>query len=217
MTVPSGVMSSTTREHVELAAVANDMADRIAKAHAWQKLKTLKTHTGDGTTEDFDLPTDYDWMPDTNSIWTSATSQPLMKVPNEDEWLAQVVRDFDPVPGNWIIYGGQIHIRSALGSGVTAKYFYQSNLYVDKVSGANQSEFALDTDTFLLSERLLKLGVIYRWKQLKSQPYQEEMNDFEDLKEKLIARDKGATILPVGASRIAKGAVLSYPGNVPTS
>ena len=53
--VPGAVFSSTTREHVELKAVANDVADMIAKAHPWQLLTTLKTHTGDGTTEDFDL------------------------------------------------------------------------------------------------------------------------------------------------------------------
>jgi len=215
--VPSAVFSSTTREHVELKAVANDVADMIAKAHPWQLLTTLKTHTGDGSTEDFDLPDDYDWMPDSNQVWTSDNNQPLCKVMDVNAWLGQIVRDFDPVPGNWIIYGDQIHIRAALGSGITAKYFYQSNLYVDPVSGSNTSTFSLDTDTFRLSERLLKLGVIYRWKQLKSQPYTQEMDDFENLKEKLIARDKGATILKQGAMRMPKGAVVAYPGSVPTS
>lgn len=215
--VPGAVFSSTTREHVELKAVANDVADMIAKAHPWQLLTTLKTHTGDGTTEDFDLPTDYDWMPDVNQVWTSDNNQPLCKVADVDAWLGQIVRDFDPVPGNWIIYGGQLHIRAALGSGITAKYFYQSNLYVDPASGSNTSTFALDTDTFRLSERLLKLGIIYRWKQLKSQPYAQELDDYEILKEKLIARDKGATILKQGTMRMPKGATLAYPGNVPTS
>jgi len=215
--VPGAVFSSTTREHVELKAVANDVADMIAKAHHWQLLSTLKTHTGDGSTEDFDLPDDYDWMPDSNQVWTSDNNQPLCKVPTQDEWLGQIVRDFDPVPGNWIIYGGQIHIRAALGSTITAKYFYQSNLYVDPVSGSNTSTFSLDTDTFRLSERLLKLGIIYRWKQMKSQPYAQELDDYEILKEKLIARDKGATILRQGSMRAPRGANFAFPGNVPTS
>lgn len=215
--VPGAVFSSTTREHVELKAVANEMADAIAKAHPWQLLTTLKTHTGDGTTEDFTLPTDYDWMPDANQVWTSDNNQPLCKVPTQDAWLGQIVREFDPVPGNWIIYGGQLHIRAALGSGITAKYFYQSNLIVAPASGANKTAFTLDTDTFRLDERLLKLGIIARWKQLKSQPYAQELDDYEVLKEKLIARDKGATILKQGTMRMPKGATLAYPGNVPTS
>ena len=217
LAVPSAVMSATDRDSVELKAVANDMADKIAKAYGWQKFATLKTHTGDGSTEDFDLPDDYDWMPDDRNVWTSDNNQPLCKVASLDDWLGQVVRDWEPVPGNWIIYGDQIHIRTALGSGITAKYYYQSNLIIEPASGSNKTAFTLDTDTYRLSERLLKLGVIYRWKQLKGQPYSEEMNDFEDLKERLIARDKGATILKQGTSRIAKGATMAYPGNVPTS
>ena len=63
----------------------------------------------------------------------------------------------------------------------------------------------------------VKLGIIARWKQLKSQPYAQELDDYEVLKEKLIARDKGATILKQGTMRMPKGATLAYPGNVPTS
>ena len=215
--VPSAVMSSTTREHVELKAVTNDMADKIAKAHPWQKFATLATITGDGTTEDWSLPTDYDWMPDDSELWSSVTRNPLSKVMTRNEWLGLVTQDYEPTPGVWIIYGGQVHIKTALANAATAKYFYQSNGIIAPATGSNKSAFTLDTDTYRLSERLLKLGVIYRWKQLKGQPYGEEMADFEDLKEKLITRDKGATVLRQGTMRYARGATMAFPGNVPTS
>lgn len=217
LAIPDAVMSSTTREHVELKAVTNYMADKIAKAHPWQKFSTLETVTGDGTTEAFDLPADYEWMPDTSQVWSSVSRNPLAKVPNTNEWLGMITQDFDPTPGMWIIYGDQIHIRTVLGATETAKFFYQSNTIIRPATGSDKSAFTLDTDTFRLSSQLLKLGVIYRWKQLKGQDYGEEMADFEDLKEKLIARDKGATILKQGSSRIAKGTTLAFPGNVPTS
>jgi hypothetical protein len=217
LTVPDGVMSSTVREHVELKAVLNDMADKLTKAHTWQLLKRLATLTGDGTTEDFNLPSDYDWMPDTSDIWTSDNDRPLAKVADENVWLSHIERNFDPVPGEWIIYGGQLHIRSAPGAAITCRYFYQSNLSVAPATGSNKAAFTVDTDTFRLSERLLKLGVIYRWKQLKGLPYAEEMADFEDLKDKLITRDKGATVMALGSRRLRRGVTMSYPGSVPTS
>jgi hypothetical protein len=213
--VPTGVLSSTVREHVELKAVLNDMADTIAKSQSWQLLKRLATLTGDGTTEDFSLPSDYDWMPDTNDIYASDNDRPLCKVGNENIWLDHLEREFDPVPGEWIIYGGQLHIRKALGTGITARFFYQSNLMVAPATGANKATFTVDTDTFRLSERLLKLGVIFRWKQLKGLPYAEEMNDFENLKEKLAARDRGATMMSQGSGRIRRGVTVAYPGSVP--
>lgn len=215
--VPDAVMSSTTREHIELKRVITDMAERIARAYPWQLLSTLKTHTGDGSTEDFNLPDDYDWMPDDNQVWVSSQNCAIRKVPSQDEWLSDIVRSFSPTPPQWIIYGGQIHIKAAMASGVTAKYFYQSNLINDPASGSNSATFTLDTDTFRLNERLLKLATIFRWKQLKGQPYAEEMNDYEEWKEKLIARDRGATILKAGGARMLRDAALAYPGSVPIS
>lgn len=215
--VPDAVVTSTTREHVELTAVAADMADKIAKAYPWQLFKRLASYTGDGSTEDFSLPTDFDWMPDGNDIFSSDNDRPLAKVAFENDWLAQLEQDFSPVPGNWIIYGGQLHIREALGSGITARHFYQSNLIIAPASGSNKTAFTADTDTFRLSERLLKLGIIYRWKQLKGLPYAEELTDFEDLKEKLAARDTGSKILALGTRRIPHGVKIAYPGSVPTT
>lgn len=215
--VPDGVMSSTVREHVELKAVIQEMAKRIAKSHTWNLLQTLATYTGDGSEEDFDLPTDFDWMPDDTRLWTSTSQQPLAKVQTLDQWLGLTVQGIESAPPVWIMYGGQIHIKSALPNAETAKHFYQSNLINDPASGSNSAAFTLDTDTFRLSEELLRLGVIFRWKQLKSQPYAEEMNDYEVLKEQLIARDKGPAVLVQGSMRVPKGARVAYPLNVPIS
>lgn len=213
--VPSLVYASTDRTMVELKAVTNDMAEKIAKAHPWQLFSTVATVTGDGSDEDFDLAADFDWMPDGNQVWSSTLNRPLSHVVAQDQWLGMDVQDFDMVVNAWIIYGGQIHIKPALANLATAQYFYQSNLIIDPASGTNKVAFTLDTDTYRLSERLLKLGVLYRWKQLKGQPYSEEMNDFEDLKEKLISRDKGATILRQGSARMPRGVNVAFPGNVP--
>lgn len=215
VSVPAAVMASTTRELVELKAITNDVASMITRAHPWQIFRTIATVTGDASTVDFDLPSDYDWMPDDSNLWSSATKQPLVKLQSTDDYLYIVVNSLTPTPSRWIIYANQIHIRAALASAVTAKYFYQSNLCVDPASGSNTAIFATDTDVFRLDERLLKLGIIYRWKQAKGQAYSQELDDYEVLKEKLIARDKGATILHQGSARHARGSVFSYPGTVP--
>lgn len=215
--VPDQVMAATNRDMVEMKSVFKAMARRIAISYPWQKLATIATYTGDGSTEDFSLPSDFDWMPDDNQVWVSDNDTAIAKVMSQDEWLGLTVRDFSPTPSCWIIYGGQIHFKDALANTITAKHFYQSNLINDPASGSNSATFTLDTDTFVLDEELLRLAIIYRWKQLKGQPYAEEMNDYEERKEKLIARDKGATILKAGGFRMPRGATLAYPGSVPTS
>lgn len=212
MEVPTAVMASTAREHAELKALANEVAARIAKAHEWRALAVLATYTGDGVAEDFSLPADFDRMPVEAKIWSSSLQNPLTRVESLDDWLGMIVQNVDVVFGAWIIYGGQMHIRKALGSGATARHWYQSNLIVQPNAGANKAAFAADDDTFRLSERLLKLGLIWEWKSSKGRPYAEDMATYEELKEKLIVADMGARIL--GRRGRVRGVDMALPVSV---
>lgn len=208
--VPTSFMASTTREHVELQELARDTAEMIAKAHPWQKLSGIATITGDGSTEDWDLATDFDWMPDGNQLWSSSLSAPLTKIMTQDEWLGLITQNTSLIVSSWIMYGDEIHIRQALASSVTAKYFYQSNKYA--LSGSTpQATFTADANTFRLDERLLKYGMIWRWKSDKGLPYGEHMEDYNTLLAQLIARDKGGTVLRVGHARHSSDMTYAYP------
>lgn len=214
--VPSAVASSSEREHVELMEVAQEMAERIAKAHEWQVLNTVATNTGDGTTEDFDLPSDYDRMLKKAQVWSSSLETPLSAIPDRDQWLGLDIRSFDFVINAWIIYGGQMHIKPALASGVTAKYYYQSNLIIAPSAGSNKTAFTADTDTFRISERLLKLGMIWQWRANKGVAYAEDMTNYETLKERLISDDKGSRMLRIGPARVSRDVTTAYPMNIST-
>jgi len=209
--VPTQVFGGTDREQIELQALANEMAQRIARAHDWELLTTLSTYTGDGVAETFALPSDYDRMPKKAQLWSSSLETPLTHITSTDRWLDLDVRSFDFVINAWIKIGGEIGIKPAMATGVTAKHYYQSNLIVEPVSGPNQTEFLLDTDAFRLSERLLKLGMIWQWKANKGHPYAEDLANYEEFKEKEISDDKGSRILFIGPRRRPKGTRTAYP------
>ncbi len=209
--VPSIVASSTDRELVELLAVANTMAERIATGHEWQVLSRIATITGDGATEDFDLPTDYDRMLTKSQLWSSSLETALTPITDLDRWLELDVQTFDFVINAWTIYGGQMHVKPALSTGVTAKYFYQSNLMVSPSSGANKDAFSADNDTFRLSEELLKLGMIWQWRANKGLSYAEDMVNYEQLLARLVARDKGSRMLRIGRVRLPSDVTVAYP------
>ena len=211
---PNSVIGSSAREHLELAALAQEVADMIVTSHEWQVLKRIATITGDGSTEDFDFPTDYDRMLDKSQLWTSTLEAPLSPISDSDEWLGLDVQSFDFVVNAWTIYGGQVHIKPALASAATAKYWYVSNLAITDSGATNIAEFTDDADTFRLSERLLKLGLIYKWREMKGLPYAENMADYEDLKAKLIARDKGSRIMRLGSPRLPDGMTVAYPKSI---
>lgn len=215
--VPTAVMASTQREHVELKAVANEVASRIAfdSGHDWTKLKALATLTGNGTDEGLSLPSDFKRMLKKASVWP--TSSPLTRldhVPDTDTWLSFQVQDFTPLVGAWTLIGTKMHFLPVIENAATVKFYYISKLIVDPAAGDDATEFSTDTDVFKLDERLLKLGMIWEWKHRKGQPYAEHMASYEDALAQAIGNDQGSNILTVGGRRTAWGAEAAYPGTV---
>ena len=211
---PSAVFGSATREHIELASLINEAGYMIAAAHEWQTLNKIATITGDGSDETFALPTDFDRMLEKSQLWSSSLETPLTPISDRDEWLGLDVQSFDFVINAWIIYGNQIHIKPALASGVTVKYFYQSHHWAQTSALVNVDEFSADTDTFRLNNRLLKLALVYKWREMKGLPYAENMADYQDLLAKLINRDKGSRIFRIGKAVMPRDAVFAYPQNI---
>jgi hypothetical protein len=211
----SALLTSTDPFHVELVALCDEVATDIAKRHDWNKLLTLKTQAGDGSDTTFDLPSDYDRMPVKAAVFQTSTTRPMMPVTDLDVWLANTLEAGTAPYGEWIIISGQINIRPALGASDSAKFYYVSNSVVDPASGSNHSvPFTLDTDVFVLPERLLQLGLIWRWRYMKGLDYAEDMNTFELALAQEIARDKGSRMFAIGRARIPDDVHLAYPGAI---
>ena len=212
---PTQVYGGTDQTQIDLARALNKCAKRIALAHHWQELNQVVAGgdipTGDGSTESFALPSDYQRMDDSTEVWSSSLETPLAHIIDRNQWLGIDIRSFDIVINAWIVYGNQIHIKPALGSGVTAKYWYQSNLIV---SSGTKTAFDTDTDTFDLDEELLTLCLIYEWKKQKGFAYQEEMNDYQTRLQSLIHSNKGSRTIRVGQPKIAAGARIAYPQTI---
>lgn len=215
LNVPTQVFASTEREHVELARMANKMAVAISKAYEWEKLNATATYTGDGSTEAFDLPSDYDRMPKEMQLWSSAQETPLTHVDSKNRWLGLGVQSYDFVINAWIKLGNQINIKPAMASGVTAKHYYQSNkIILDDDGSTTKSAFDADGDSFRLDEDLLELAIIWMWKKGKGRSYAEDLAEYEDRKEKLITEDAGSKTLYAGSPRMPRGLNIAYPQGI---
>jgi hypothetical protein len=211
---PSAVMSSTEREHLELARLANEMALRITQEHDWQKFSKIHTTTADGVTVDYDVPSDFGRFEHDGELWSSQYSTCLSRVMTLDEWIEKEITDVEAAVGEWIFYGDQIHLRPAPANGVLLKYAYQRNTIVRKADLTLASSFTADTDTFQLNEKLLELGIIWQWKANKGVAYDEDMQNFELLKSSMIKQDGGSPLLRVGRKGMANGLKMAYPRSI---
>ena len=207
---PTAVYASTDRTYEVLGDLANECAERIMRANDWQLLMRRATITGDGATTAFDLPGDYDRMVAKTNLWSSSLEAALTRIHDIDRWNGLETQDVDFLINSWIVYGGQLHVRPALDTGVTATYYYVSNLYANDGS-ANVETFDADDDTFRLDDQLLKLAMIWQWRESKGQPYAEDLANYERLLAKRIDRDRGSRTLRIGPQRLPGGVRTAYP------
>lgn len=209
---PAAVVSSSNEMEVEITALALEAAIDIAKAHDWQALTKLCTLTGVEGQTSFPLPADYDRMTLAGAV--SSSSWPdwrFQGAQSLDDWLDITTRDATLSPGWWIILNNEFQIFPAVAVGETARFYYISNAIFRALNGAAQTDIVRDDDSFILNERLLTLALIWRWKQMKSMDYQEDMRLYEDAFSQEMARDKGSRVIRDNGMGHFPGAVKAWP------
>jgi len=212
--VPSAVYGSTEREHIELAEMANEVAERIVEHHDWKRLAVLHKYVGDGTAEKFDLPADYDRMISNGKVWNSRTNNPVSALSLED-WHSRQVRGFD-VYSAYIIIDGKMCIQPVMAVGEETSFFYTKRTCVTGVvNGVSVGShcFTADDDEFALPERLLRLGIIWQWRESKGLAYAEDMQNYEIALAKEVKSDGGTRMIKIGGSRL-RGYKVGYPRTI---
>lgn len=196
------VFSSNDPTVQEIANLVNEVATFIIKKHDWQALTKIATITGDGVTGTFPLPIDYDRM-----VLASSITDPqnwfwnYQNITDINQWLwIKNSHYLLVVPGAWMLLGNEFNFLPAPATGQSAQYAYVSDYFARSSTGAPKASFDQDSDTFVLDERLLTLGLIWMWKVQKSFDSGQAEADFMTALSENIARDKGARVI-VGGGR----------------
>jgi hypothetical protein len=78
---------------------------------------------------------------------------------------------------------------------ITATFNYIDKNCINLASGGRGDLFMSDSDTFVLDERILRLGMIWQWKANKGSPYAEDMANYQDALMGKSGSDKPAPIM----------------------
>jgi hypothetical protein len=219
--VPQSVFSGIAADRTlqELLALANEMARRIATDNRdWTRLKYLGQFTGDGVNHLFALPADYLRFPITSNMWRSTDTQaPMRFIPNVDEWTKRRLANEVDSRGEWSIFGGKVAIWPVMPVGTIARIVYISKNCIQVASPPNtfSDRFINDGDSFVLDERLLKLGMIWQWKAQKGSPYAEDMGSYQDAIMLAMGFDSPAPTI-IGNLPVSANARVAYPWPVPS-
>ena len=147
--------------------------------------------------QSYPLPADFDWMisgtqwdrgyrwqvfgPLTPQEWQVLKSGLSPTGPRRRFRLMNGLYYLDPIPydSNTLVY----------------EYYSRNFALTGGVTTAPASRFTTDTDTYLLPEDLLVLGLKWRYRRAKGMDYTQEQDDYETALQREIGRDASARVL----------------------
>lgn len=207
---PAGFFASTDKFEVEIADLINEVAEDVARYQDWQALQTTAAITGNGVTAAFSLPTDYARMLVNTDVRSSMF--PLWnyaRYDNINDFLHDQAVGYRAAPGGWIITGGQIKFNPP-PTGVSSYPYITRNWAIDS-DGSRKAAFDADDDSFVLPERLLKLGLIWRWRENKKLDASGDQEAFTKALDEYAVSDGGSRVYRYNGRSSFPGTRLAYP------
>lgn len=209
---PTTFFGAENQFELEIADLVNEVAKDVQTYQDWQALQTVCTLTGDGSTSEFSLPDDYDRMLLISDVQdASSWAWGYASFDDINQFLFHEARGFIGWPGGWIIYGGKMRFSPAPSSGVSATFPYISNLYARAQDGTPKDSFTVDADSFLLPERLLTLGLIWRWRENKKLDASGDQEAFIKALDEYASKDKGSKPIRHRTARFLAGTYPAWP------
>ena len=183
----------------------------------WQAMVKTATITLVDGQADYNLPTDV-VTPVTMTFWDVNYRWQLLGPLSPQEWDVLVYGISPAGPRRrFRIKNNQMSINPTPGSadaGNTLVFEYYSNAWCQSAAGVGQTKFAADTDTYVLDDDSLVLGIKWRFLRAKGLDYTEEKALWADMLLRAMARDGADRYLPTNAQARQDTQLLSE-NNVP--
>lgn len=197
---PPSVIGSTDRQVIQLLALLNQEGRSQMRRYPWQVLTQQWTFTTtNGSIQIGAIPPDMDRFTN-NTTFNRTTRRGVLGPITAKRW-----QGMQALPVISLIYlsfrerSGDYLMTPTPPSGQLIAFEYVSNLWAvgapTQPNPGPKTMFNQDTDTTLLDEELLTLGLVWRFLRGKGLDYSEEMKTYERELEQAGARDGGATDL----------------------
>lgn len=177
---PSVVVTATDATVRELLALANQEGQELARMGPWQALRKEKTFTSLAQeTQTSMVASDLSEFVD-ETFWNRTAKRPLWGPLSPQEWQSIKAMTTSPVTDTFTMRGGNILINPVPAAGQTFTYEYISDQWCQNAAGdTDRSAWAADDDTGKLPERLMGMGLIWRYKKARGMSFEIEYAEWE--------------------------------------
>lgn len=212
--VPTAVVASTDPQVQQLLALANEEGQELADDtdQPWDRLILEHTFTTTAAQEQTGaVPTDWEaFIP--NTFFNRTTMLEVCGPITPQQWQAIMAQpQLNRVFLAYRMRDSAFLITPEPTAGETIAYEYVTKNWVLSASDERKDSFTADTDTCVFPEKLIRLGVRWRFLKAKGLDYAEDFRTYETEKAKAKAKTIGSTKLDV----TGRTAYNTGPMNVP--
>lgn len=209
---PTVFFGSSDKFELELCDWANEVAKDIAQKHEWQALVRVEEFSGNGYVTEYPFPTDYDRQLMRSDLQAgNGWAFNYYRIADINDYYAYRQDGIAGWPGIWTIYDDKLHVFPAPATGSRAYYPYISKNYAKDVDGVRKAEFTNDTDSFILPERLLTLGIVWRWRENKKLDYTADLEAFNEALSMYASKDNGSRIIRRNSGMVIPNTYPAWP------
>jgi hypothetical protein len=218
---PAAVINSSDSQVIQLLALANregrEAAALSGPNYGWQQLRGAATITLVVNQAGYALPSDLHYaIPAT--FWDVNFKWQLLGPLSPQEWDVLLYGISPAGPRRrFRLIGNQFEVNptpAATAAGNVISYEYYSLNWCQSSGGTKQAAWAADTDTYLLDDDALQLGIKWRFLRAKGLDYSDEYQQWLRATDRALGRAGFGRYLPINA--IAPGATqLISDANVP--
>lgn len=216
ITQPATVAGNSAPEAQKLLRYANKVGNRLMKLVAWQVLRKEQAFTAiAGETQTGILPSDFDrFVPET--FWDRTATRLISGPVTSNEWSGLKATVYNSANRKFAYRGGAVLVIPVFAGGESVAFEYVSNQWALATDGTTyKTTLSVDTDTSILDEELITLGVIYEFLLGEGLPAGDAAVAYEKRFNMMIENDQPASGVMVAGDLFSGSGSRHYSGTPP--
>jgi hypothetical protein len=191
--VPTTVFGTTDPQVRQIYSLLEEEGNDLACRGTWQGITFEATHTSLAAEDQGAIATiasnGFRYLKN-ETIWDRTTRLPVCGPLDSQEWQTLKAWAVTGPRYQYRIRGGKLLVNPSPPAGDTWAFEYVSQNWILGADGVTYKQyFTLDTDTMLLPETLLLMGLRWRWKKEKGLDYAEDFRTYEMQVKDALGRD----------------------------
>lgn len=202
---PTTVVSATDATARRLLALANEEGRQLARLN-WPILRKEQTFTSTATeTQTNAIPSDWGRFVD-GTFWNRTAVRPLIGPLSPQEWQELKAHSGSGTTDSFTYRGDDILITPTATADQTMAFEYYAKNWCESSGGTDQAAWAADTDTGILDESLMALGVVWRFQKASGLAWQENYAIYTAELRAMLGQSQ-----PSGVIDMSRGGKLGWP------